>query len=657
MLGLGIDTGGTYTDAVLYDYNARAVTAWAKALTTRFDLSAGITEALRGLPPQKLRLVSQVSLSSTLATNACVEGKGAQAALVLLGYDADLFRELCPEYGLKPGPEVLFLPGRHGQHGEEISAPPWDELRALVGEAGGSVEAFGVAEYWGVRNPAYELRAREIIAGETGLPVVCAHELSAELNSLRRAVTTLLNARLIPLSARLLAAVKSSLDALGVEAPLSVVRGDGSLMAEEFARLHPVETLLSGPAASVIGGTTLSGLDDAVVIDMGGTTTDAALVLGGRAAAAPDGAEIAGWATGTKAVSVHTTGLGGDSRIGADGACRLSIGPERVAPLAWLAWRHPGALPAMARAARKGRSAEFVLAAAGRRPAGLTQDEDRLLDLVQEQGPLDLEHLAELMHTYAPLLPTKRLEAWGLLLFSALTPTDLLHVEGEFTAWSAEAARAGAEAFAAEHGLEARSLPALAKEAMARRLFGLAVRAILAHERRGAKKPAPGAELLAEAFEPGTARLSLHARTDLPLVALGAPIGHYLPRVAAALGTRMVQPPEAAVASAVGAAAARIMVAVEIKILPDGGAGFSVHSPAGCRRFALYNEALAHAREHGRELARGGLLRRGAAEPMEIEIEVAENVAQAGGPAAAPVFLETAVLCTGRALPARESPR
>ena len=99
MLGLGIDTGGTYTDAVVYDLAARKVVASAKALTTRQDLAAGIREVLTRLPAGPLREVAQCSLSTTLATNACVEGKGAQAALVLLGFDRELLAWLGPEYG------------------------------------------------------------------------------------------------------------------------------------------------------------------------------------------------------------------------------------------------------------------------------------------------------------------------------------------------------------------------------------------------------------------------------------------------------------------------------------------------------------------------------------------------------------------------------
>ena len=105
-----------------------------------------------------------------------------------------------------------------------------------------------------------------------GLLVVCGHELASQLNFLKRAATALLNARLIPLINEFIDAVKLGLKERGIDAPLVIVCGDGSIMSEEFVRDRPVETLLSGPAASGIGGMNLSGQKNCVVVDMGGTT-------------------------------------------------------------------------------------------------------------------------------------------------------------------------------------------------------------------------------------------------------------------------------------------------------------------------------------------------------------------------------------------------
>src|SRR5690606_4555973 len=121
-----------------------------------------------------------------------------------------------------------------------------------------------------------------------------------------------------------------------IQAPLMVVKGDGSLIAAEAALASPVETILSGPAASLVGARHLSGETDVVVVDMGGTTTDIALLRDGRPVLASEGATVGGWKTMVEAVAVHTYGLGGDSEVRCDEAGDLVVGPRRAVPLSLL---------------------------------------------------------------------------------------------------------------------------------------------------------------------------------------------------------------------------------------------------------------------------------------------------------------------------------
>src|SRR5690606_37071265 len=147
---------------------------------------------------------------------------------------------------------VLFVPGGHDVHG---NAAPLilDDLEAALPELAPSVSAFAVCAYFAVRNPAHEVAVAGLIHERTGLPVTASHELSAKLGGPRRALTTLLNARLIAMIDRLVAATEGFLTARGIAAPLMVVRGDGALVSAAFARLRPIETILSGPAASIVG--------------------------------------------------------------------------------------------------------------------------------------------------------------------------------------------------------------------------------------------------------------------------------------------------------------------------------------------------------------------------------------------------------------------
>ncbi|HUY84132.1 MAG TPA: hydantoinase/oxoprolinase N-terminal domain-containing protein, partial [Steroidobacteraceae bacterium] len=253
-LWLGLDTGGTYTDAVLLAGGARVI-ASAKALTTPWNLAVGIGAAIRAvlaaLPAGRSRgEVSLVSVSTTLATNAVVENRFSAICTLLIGFD----EAMVARSGLLRGGSglVVRIEGGHDAAGE---APvPLDEAaieRAARGQAE-HVEAFAVAARFSVRNPRHELRARELIRALCGKPVTCAHELSSKLDAPRRALTAALNARLTPQIRHLIEALRGVLAVEAIDAPLMIVKGDGSLMRAEVALECPVETILSGPAASVV---------------------------------------------------------------------------------------------------------------------------------------------------------------------------------------------------------------------------------------------------------------------------------------------------------------------------------------------------------------------------------------------------------------------
>ena len=268
-IALGIDTGGTYTDAVLVDHDSGQVLAGAKALTTRRDLSLGIGQAVMTVFSENGQAITPtdvdlVSLSTTLATNAIVEAQGSPVCLLLIGYDAELLRQYGFEHDLVTE-DVVFLRGGHNVMGNEVA--PLDEAAAQTAilERCDHVEAFAVSGFFSVRNPTHELRVRALVEALTRQangepkPVTCGHELTTRLNAVRRATTVALNARLIPLLQELTITVQRTLEELGIIAPLMVVKGDGSLVRAQWAMQRPIETILSGPAASVVGAWHLAG--------------------------------------------------------------------------------------------------------------------------------------------------------------------------------------------------------------------------------------------------------------------------------------------------------------------------------------------------------------------------------------------------------------
>ncbi len=319
---LGIDTGGTYTDAVLYE-PARGVIAKAKALTTRHDLGVGVAAAITaamakaGIDGAAIRLVS---ISTTLATNALVEGQRRPVGLAMIGFaEADLARAgLAQALGRDP---VGFFAGGHNFAGHEIAPFDAEGLARWASEAAPRVQGFAVGALFATRNRSHEQQAAEILRRETGLPVSASHMLAQALDGPKRALTALLNARLIGLISDLIAATAAFLASKGIDAPLMVVRGDGALISAEVARERPIETILSGPAATLVGASHLSGVGDALVSDIGGTTTDIAVLRGGQPRIDPEGALVGGFRTMVEAVAMTTIGLGGDSeaRLERDG--------------------------------------------------------------------------------------------------------------------------------------------------------------------------------------------------------------------------------------------------------------------------------------------------------------------------------------------------
>ena len=657
---LGIDTGGTYCDAVLYD-QAAGVEASAKALTTKHDLSLCIGEVMeRVLARRSPEDVQLVSLSTTLATNAVVEGQGNPVCLILIGYDeASLQRaSLAAAIGRDP---LAFVTGGHGPLGDEQATLDEDAARTAIAQHAGGVEAFAVAGYFGVRNPAHELRVRDLVRETTGLPVTCAHELTSNLDAPRRALTAVLNARLIPQIQTLILAVRERMKALRISCPLMVVKGDGSLIKDEVALTCPVETILSGPAASVVGAQALSRESDIVVSDIGGTTTDIAVLRGGRPVLNSKGAVVGGWRTMVEAISVHTSGLGGDSDVRLaeqrwpDGP-GLEVGPRRVVPLSLLGQQYPDVLSELQAQRRQDRSRDwdgrFALRLRAADSATLSPSERRLWDALAE-GPRPLNHL---LRNFAAMLPLTRLIERGLVIHGAFTPSDAAHLLGKQQGWSVEAARLGAELLA-RSGVQNRRLPELSAEALAElalervvvRSGEVLVEALLAEE---GERPletgkGPGRRLVARALQPKAARqadlLAPSLGLNLPLVAVGAPAGTYYPVLAERLGVRQVVVPHAEVCNAVGAVAGGVSQRVKILVTAPGENCYRVHLPEGLRDFDDREAALALARETARDMARDQAITAGALAP-ETELEETERAAEVFG--GDPIFVEAEVIAT-----------
>ena len=639
-LVLGIDTGGTYTDGVLLEYETRRVLAAQKSLTTKRDFSIGIESVIDGIHIEDPSAIRMVSISTTLATNAIAEGKGKRVALLLIGYDPDLIDKFKMAERFAT-PNYFFLDGGHDLYGREKKPLDLPGILAQVNEIKNRVDAIAVSAYFSPLNPEHEQRAYKAIASVCDLPVVLGHQLSTRLGSVERATTAALNASLLAMLQDFVIAVRRAMERRQIEAPLMVVRGDGTLMSDEFAARTPVETIHSGPAASAIGGRFLSRLDDALILDVGGTTTDIAIIEQGQVTVSEEGATVSDYKTSVKAANLLSIALGGDSHITWGHEKNVVIGPERVAPLAYLAWKHPivkqqlKALSMRTWSQATPDSLEYwFLLREPQESQTKSQRERDLVEFLQDRPrpvPEILKHLGVLHVAQVGSSELMRQEVIGK---AGLTSTDLMHIEGRYEVWDTEAAAYAWKVFCQYQFRDQEELRGEVWSQMSEMILHAALTFLSKKplELRDRQRSLEGADddmgrwFFYNSLYQAHPHLETSIRLRRPIIGIGAPAGIFLPSVAKALHTELILPEHHEVANAVGAIAGSVMVEEELLIYPklsrDGLEVFGYYVQAHDVRheFEELSAALAHARELSQERALGAALRSGADKP-EVTIE------------------------------------
>ncbi|THH34740.1 hydantoinase/oxoprolinase family protein [Aliishimia ponticola] len=600
-MALGVDTGGTYTDAVLVR-DEKEIVASAKALTTRHDLAQGVGDAVRavlsasGVDPAQIGLAC---LSTTLATNALVEGQGERVALVLIGFkERDLDTHGLRD-ALKGDPHIVVA-GGHNHAGNPVADLDEAALLDFLETHKDSVSGFAVAAQFAVRNPAHELRAMELIADVAGQPVSASHQLSAKLGGPKRALTALLNARLVGMIDRLISRSEAQLAKMEITAPLMVVRGDGALISAAQAREKPIETILSGPAASIVGARWMTGAQDALVSDIGGTTTDVAVLRGGVPAIDPMGARVGPFRTMVEAVAMRTTGLGGDSEVhflseGLVGG--VTLGPRRLLPVSLIAMDAPervhAALDSQLRRDTPGEhDGRFVRAVPGLSAEGLGERESTLLQRIGT----DIWPLGDALKSRLEIGALARLVDRGLLQLAGVTPSDAAHELGWLSAWDREAAQKALLLLGrrrAGHGNrlapEATDMARIIIDQVTKQTvqalletafdeddydFGMSPDTLAAHP------------LMQAGLSDYRGLVRLSAGLNVPVIGLGASASSYYGAVGRSLGTQMILPEHAEVANAIGAVVGRVTMRRSGTVTAPSEGRYRVHLPTGPQDFA-----------------------------------------------------------------------
>ncbi|MFA5341970.1 MAG: hydantoinase/oxoprolinase family protein, partial [Clostridia bacterium] len=443
-LGIGIDTGGTYTDAVVYDFNSNRVLCSSKALTTHDHLETGIINALSLLDENYFPKIEIVALSTTLATNACVENKGGRAKLMFFGVDKKVFDMVGMNYGLTNKNDVYLCQNSSDFNGSKAQEPEWDRLFSELDEWLSDAQGLGIVEVFAMNNGAMlEKAAKQQVQERYDIPVVCGHELFYELNSIQRGSSTLLNAKLIPIIQQFLESIKTALKEKNINAPIAVVRSDSTKMSEQYSKMKPVETILSGPASSVTGGINITDEQNCMIIDMGGTTTDISIVKNGIPLNADSGVKIGSWKTFVHGVYIDTFGLGGDSAIRVEHGKVIQL-TQRMIPLCVAASRWPEINKELEELADSKKYHSYPLYEflyLQKKPTNSSVFSKEELDLCRlvENSPMLLEKAANSLNRDIYTINTKRLEAEGIIIRIGLTPTDIMHLKKDFNSFDEKA--------------------------------------------------------------------------------------------------------------------------------------------------------------------------------------------------------------------------
>lgn len=614
---MGIDTGGTYTDAVIVELDSKRVLAKAKAPTTYHDLSIGIIGALDGIIGEggfELKDVRLVGLSTTLATNSILQGRGGDVGLIGIGWEPQ------PDWALGCK-KAVFIKGGCDSQGKVVSTVDPLELEEAIREVTGGTDAVVVSGMFSVCNPFQESDVADAVRKASALPVVEGHELTGELGILERTVTAVLNARLLPIIDDFLRSVQAALGKRGIDARILVFKGDGGLMSLETARERPVETILSGPAASLMGGKVLSGLDNCIVVDVGGTSTDIAFLDEGFPRLNQEGAMVGQWRTRVKAIDMWTTGLGGDSLVQMDSHGDVRVGPERVIPLAVASTMRPDFKEGMLA------SKETTFYVAGKADLiNLTEKQRLVHDRLSHKGP---RTFFELMDDVPEVILLKdnllTLMTRGNVLRTGLTPTDIMHLNGEHLSGDLEASRIGLQLLAQKMDRSPEDLARSIMERSVTRVGEEIVRKTMADD-VGVLPGDHAVERLMQSLlgERTFTHVTMRSGLDRPIVGIGAPARIMVKPLESRMDVQVVIPPNYEVGNAVGAVCSLISESISLQVLPKENKFMVFSQFCSPLEFCHLEEAVQSAKTFAEHYVRDKV-EAARAEDIKVKMDVVEK--------------------------------
>lgn len=581
---LGIDAGGTYTDAVLLRDDDETILQSSKALTSYPNPLEGIKQSIDGLDPICLQDVKVVSVSTTLSTNSILEGTGSPVAMILIG-NYDIKQEL-------PTQHFLQVSGGHDHNGIKTDDLDLESIKDFTLKVKDKVSAFAISSYFSVRNHDHELKAKEMIVDLTGRPVVCSYELSQDLGAFERAVTAFLNAQLIPVTERFMTTVEAEIKSRGIDAKIFMLKCDGSVIGIQSALKKPIESIFSGPAGSLVGASFLAKRETCAVIDVGGTSTDISVIHNGVPDMSDSGAIVGGWKTRVKAIRMETSAMGGDSHVWVKGK-DINIGPRRVIPLCRAAVLYPDFLeqlktnpiPSKIRMGINYQPTKFYLRT-DYEELEASKEEKEILNAIKKI-PTSTTEIFNRIKKYPSSTILDGLIQKRLLQPIGFTLTDALHVLGEYTERNVEAANTGADLLSSIVDMDRYEFARHIKKEFAKNMACDLISFFL----EGVDK-----KEIRKIFD---IQSPAKFKVDVPIVLIGGPVSAFVEDLQEILNAEIILPEYSSVGNAAGALAAKGIRRFEVLIRPASMAApdweFLVFSEHGKSNFYEYQEALDYA--------------------------------------------------------------
>lgn len=607
---LGLDTGGTYTDGALIDVRTERIVAKAKVFTTKHDLKTGIGKCIDSLNICDPNEIKMVSLSTTLATNAVVEERWGKTGLIIVGKN---YPETIPtEY-------IENIDGKTDIKGNVIIPVSEKQVREAVDRLKLKVNAIAISAYASVRNPKEELRIKKIAEERTSLPVFCAHELTGTLGFAERTNTAVLNAGLTGIVKDFIESTKISLKNKNIKAELMIVKSDGSLMREKMALRRPIDTILSGPAASAIGARHLTGTQDALILDMGGTTIDIADISEGEIRTGDDCAKVAGWRTRVHAVEVSTHGIGGDSLItaGNEKPHRIHVGPQKAEPISRTAYIYDNIIHELKDIQKYTGVSPNKKEILGRCYCLVSEDNlyngekihDQIIDSLRE-APHSMQFLVQkagndindTAKTIESMIRNRQINIVDI------TPTDILHVLGEYVEWSKAAAEIRSKIVAEAVNMSFDCFVRHAEEAIYKRIYMACVQAAADFEGGGVdiERDDVAIYLIDKMFSSSLKEfLTASCRLGKQLIAVGAPVRAWIPFISNKMDTKVLLPQHGEVANAIGSAFGEVNEFAEALIRKENGKRrYNLYLPSEKKAFYSRKSAVEEAERILTQLAK-----------------------------------------------------